>query len=376
MNFFSSSLKCSLKCYRCEKHVSFQNKITNVKVNKKSYSKIELDSGHIFADSDLNRYYIYCSQCIDVIRTEYGNKKYHIEDYLNQLDNLNKERNTLLQENNDLKKDSSNLKLIISKNEADINNLQQDLLISEEKYKNILFNKDSLQLQICKDKNELQKIIDLNKTLHENINDLINSNLELKFSIEVYKKEIENLQQNYSTLNDMNTDLKKQFFLIPTNESQLSEISDSKLMISNLEDLENGWSYNFSQNYQQESINDLVSIGIIGIKQKGKTYLLSKLLDLKNPVHNTSTKGISTVIPKKLNQSVLFIDSEGSQSLINLYNKENLNNDGEMDLENKMFKEKFIDSFIISYSQIILMVVGSLTYSEQKKINKIWKESF
>ena len=122
-------------------------------------------------------------------------------------------------------------------------------------------------------------------------------------------------------------------------------------------------------------------IGVLGVSNVGKTFILKQLINKKDE-DIPKTKGISIIYPEK-NTDNLFvcIDSQGSEEPIIDQKKEKeeiykLNGTQRKDLVKKLSKDKkcieiFIQDFIIEKSNILIVVVDQLTFSEQKLINRL-----
>ena len=126
-----------------------------------------------------------------------------------------------------------------------------------------------------------------------------------------------------------------------------------------------------------------IVIGVIGLGNVGKSYLLSLFTGDELPTGDSvHTKGISIKKKKKL----IILDSEGVEAPLtksniseDLFPKENLLNkdinesDGLIQTiaKDKKAVELFIQDFIIEKSSILFIVVGQLTLTEQKLINRI-----
>lgn len=139
-------------------------------------------------------------------------------------------------------------------------------------------------------------------------------------------------------------------------------------------------------------------IGIIGNKGVGKSYILSELFgfpEINSPFYTNNQITIKLKERKNKINYILF-DSNGLDNPIlnkKLYNNE-INNDNKNvdnkkekgndigDLKNsleeseldKKLTEKFIISFIVDYSDILIAVAGILKYSEQKMLKNIMEE--
>ena len=136
---------------------------------------------------------------------------------------------------------------------------------------------------------------------------------------------------------------------------------------------------------------ELIKIGIVGNMNKGKSFILSKLSKILLPSGaSINTKGISVIYPKleeESNKKFILLDSAGLETPIlkndSSEEEEEQNNKEAENSEDKKFREKardilitesFLQNFIIVNSDILLLVVDILNYSEQKLINKIKDE--
>ena len=133
--------------------------------------------------------------------------------------------------------------------------------------------------------------------------------------------------------------------------------------------------------------DNLIVIGVIGLGNVGKSYLLSLFTGEELPTGDSiHTKGISIKKKKKL----IILDSEGVEAPLtksnisqDLYPKENLVNkeinesDGLIQTiaQDKKAVELFIQDFIIEKSNILFIVVGQLTLTEQQLIYRIVKQT-
>ena len=182
------------------------------------------------------------------------------------------------------------------------------------------------------------------------------------------------------------------------------------------------------ENYNKFKTQPVVKIGVIGNSNKGKSFILSKLSKIKLPSGaSIRTEGLSIKYPEikdNPNRKIVLLDSAGletpvlyeeikkefdddiskdsiSESTtneeelndknINLEINENdncnvINNNKKIDPNDfgeQLFKEKsrekimtelFLQNYIMHNSDILILVVGILTYSEQKLINRIKTE--
>ena len=127
-------------------------------------------------------------------------------------------------------------------------------------------------------------------------------------------------------------------------------------------------------------------VGVLGVSGVGKTFILKKLLDKKGDIK--ATKGISVFYPEITDKDKLFVclDSQGSEEpiidekksideIFNLSEEERKKIVKDLS-KDKKFTEIFIQDFIINKSNILIVVVDQLTFSEQKLINRLRELNF
>ena len=170
---------------------------------------------------------------------------------------------------------------------------------------------------------------------------------------------------------------------------------DIVIDIENFEDLKNnGWkivtseegiqkyqyfkdvSYNNNDIYEKEK-KKLNRIGILGGGNVGKTFILHKLLG-KQYNDKIKTRGISVIYPEReekdklfvcldtcntLNTS-LFVKNLSNEEVFNLSDKERSNYKKDL-IKDKIFRNIFIEDFIIEKANILIFVLDQLTIKEQ-----------
>ena len=148
---------------------------------------------------------------------------------------------------------------------------------------------------------------------------------------------------------------------------------------------EKKWNY-FSNTGDNEPDKQLNRIGILGASGVGKTFILGKLIKKDDLIKNKiETKGISLIYPEiGSDKSFVCIDSQGSEEpIIGKMEKEEifkLTDQVKKELiktssKDKKFIEIFIQDFIIDKSNILIVVVDQLKFSEQKLINRLINHS-
>ena len=137
-------------------------------------------------------------------------------------------------------------------------------------------------------------------------------------------------------------------------------------------------------NYNNQKMKDSTVIGAIGNLNVGKTYILSKITGYYELPSGLRTKGISVKYPTIYGCNLIALDSAGSEAPFLVNEEFNLDFKNKRQDEfieyvsDKKITEKFLQNFILFSSNILIIVVGQLTYSDQKLINRIkgevWKQ--
>ena len=183
-----------------------------------------------------------------------------------------------------------------------------------------------------------------------------------------------------------------------------TDFYDIIININSIKDICKGWeikmSENAKKNYQQFKEVKNLKIGVIGNANKGKSFLLSKISDHTLPSGTSiRTEGLSVKYlefdSKQEGKKIVLLDSAGLETPVlkeefnevkivnSILENDNKNKDDKDKKQNIYFKEKsreklitelFLQNYIINYSDILIIVVGILTYSEQKLLNKIKNE--
>ena len=153
-----------------------------------------------------------------------------------------------------------------------------------------------------------------------------------------------------------------------------------------------GWDILYSKDfdYDQRTKEELVRIGVLGNGNSGKSFILSKLTNFKVPSgFSIKTEGISLKYPDmktKDGKGMVIIDSAGFEtpllesfdckldSLSNLDAKEAKSKINDL-AKDRAILEVFILKYVLEYSDIIIAVVGQLTYSEQQLLLRMKREN-
>ena len=186
--------------------------------------------------------------------------------------------------------------------------------------------------------------------------------------------------------------------LIRANKVDPKKFYDVIIYISSITEIIKGWNIKYREEFDKSILDKkIVKIGVIGNSNKGKSFILSKLSGINFPSGtDIKTEGLSIKYPdlnKNTNKNIVLLDSAGLETPvlkenslnprnIDIYQKkEQANVDEEKNSENdllfrkksreKIITESFLQNFIINNSDILIIVVGILSYSEQKLLNKI-----
>jgi len=156
--------------------------------------------------------------------------------------------------------------------------------------------------------------------------------------------------------------------------------------IDSIKNINKGWKIEMNQigkqNYQNNKNEKLIKIGVIGNANTGKSFLLSKISKMVLPSGmSIKTEGLSIKYPDLnlfKNRRIVLLDSAGLDYPV-LISDENQNSINKIDLFKEKFREKlitelFLQNYIMHYSDILIIVVDSLSFSEQKLLMKIKKE--
>ena len=160
-----------------------------------------------------------------------------------------------------------------------------------------------------------------------------------------------------------------------------------------------GWSILYNEGrkeiYKKIISEQTMKIGVLGLNNVGKSYLLSKIVKVDIPTgYSIETKGISIKYSEEnegAEKSICILDSAGFETPLIKNENKNENNNKEKKSENgnelendlkydyftnelsrdKAQTERFIEQLIISLSDMLIIVIGKLTRTEQRLISRI-----
>ena len=203
-----------------------------------------------------------------------------------------------------------------------------------------------------------------------------------------FDEEYENIKDIKSKLEKEQSNWEKQF-KVDVKNKDATKYYDVIICIDSIIGIESGWKVRSNQIGKQlyEKMKDtpIVKIGVVGLRNKGKSWLLQKFLKKTLPKGTSiKTEGLSIKYPNEedmnKNRHYILLDSAGSEVPLLDYDKNIKNLKKEEALiqleriaKDKTLTELFLQRFIISSSDMLLLVVGVLTYPEQKLLNRIQK---
>ena len=383
----------------------------------------------------------------------FKNKEKQIENYKKENDELKVNIKEYQDKNKNLKND---LEKQIKNSQKEINELKVNLKSSElenseiknkinkkekeiEAYKNIKskeLENSEIKNRINEQEKEIETYKNENNQLKEKLKLNEKENCELKNLNDELKKKIEEQNNNFSgILREFEKNSKSKELLIQTkNELKNKENENEKLkktyedLLNNMstkkEYLENelqnfydvvieidsinklkksGWKINYNdarkEVYNKIIEQETIKIGVLGLNNVGKSFILSLISGIKNIPTGWSieTKGISikyTEGEKTGDNNICLLDSAGFETPLLLEDIEEENNEKKKNNKNEEIQdeinknisiierlseisrdksqtERFIEELIISLSDMLILVVGKLTRREQNLISRI-----
>ena len=339
------SFSYNIHIFRKVNIISLKNNIFEFYKSKDS-NTLYLSLSKIRQDCNCNKYLYFKSKkdIFDNFVNSYKNLEIQKEDEV-------KKFNQLKQENIDIQNQLSSLKTENTNQKNEINALEKNKRNMDKKNK-------LLEVAVNGD---YDKIVFLNK------HGIIGNTLKMKENtIKIDPK------TNQFIGNETSTD--KKFI----------DFYDVIVHINSIKALNTGWKVeinpNGKQNYEQFKNQGILKIGVIGNSNKGKSFLLSKISKIDLPSGTSiRTEGLSIKYPNLEgfeNRKIVLLDSAGLETPV-LQLETTVNDKKKFFKEQsreKLITELFLQNYIINNSNVLIAVVGILTYSEQKLIMKIKKE--
>lgn len=193
--------------------------------------------------------------------------------------------------------------------------------------------------------------------------------------------------------------------------------------VNSLEYLPNGWDVKYSEagidRYNEYKTKLGCVVGVLGLINKGKSFLLQKVTGIDLPCgYNVRTEGLSVKYPDMRDKNIIILDTVGMNNSLKesnyynpdekmkeieeeeeeekryekeekgMYEKEDMSEERiewkkkqeeeeknmkviERFAKDKQITELFLQKFVMKYSNIILLVVDQISYTEQIMIDRI-----
>jgi hypothetical protein len=230
--------------------------------------------------------------------------------------------------------------------------------------------------------------------LIKNVRELTSDNKKLKYiESEIQKKTKENVDLRKENENLLNTNYTRKEFI---GLEDLKDFYDVVIQIDSINTLtKTGWKIDFNEKrkdvYEKVIKEESLKIGVLGLNNIGKTFILGLLSGCKDMPSGWSveTKGISikyTEGEKDSEKGICLLDSAGIETPlldVDIHEKGQDEIIQDADKYNSFVKkldeiakdkgqtERFIEELIISLSDMLILVVGKLTRREQNFITRI-----
>ena len=252
-------------------------------------------------------------------------------------------------------------------NSKDNKNSNKNIEILLEEFKQLNPLKE-IQKKCFKENEDLKN---KNKIHEENEKKKDEEIRKLKMEIEELKQKM-NVQKN--EIKKLETERNKYENIAEKNnlEKDPLEFYDIIININSIQNIKrDGW--DIFMNEKGKKISDSkkkeerLVIGVMGNRNKGKSFMLQALSGAVLLTGTTvNTIGLSI---KYLENKYVLLDCAGSESplLGESANMLEISRD-------KLFTEAFLETYILRKSNVLLLVIGILSFSEQKLINKICKD--
>lgn len=221
--------------------------------------------------------------------------------------------------------------------------------------------------------------------------------------IERMKKKLEELEKSEAEWKEKNkqwVEQQKKYETITEGTSgrfhkirnQLETFYDIIVDIDSLKNMKKGWKIKYNvegrKHYEIMKDKEKLIVGVVGNRNRGKSFVLSKLSKETLPDGTSiKTEGISIKYPRMTDDNpaeYVLIDSAGFENA--LLETDEFKQDNSITKEkalvslkdiasDKTLTEYFLQNFIIQKSNILMVVIGILSYPEQKLLNRIKTEN-
>ena len=345
----------------------------------------------------LSNYYLIKNEYKGIVYI--GNEK-EIRDYLfsemtkfnNLYDNEKSKNNSLENEKRQKIRQINDLSSNINKLNDKIENLKSEKLKGNETIRAL--NEKIHQITI---QNE-EKITKLNKKTIDLKNEIQNKQIQIDSEKKKLEQKIEKTCFENLKLKEQNNELNKKNstfnnFGIRYNTNNGEGDYDIILCVDSIRNLTNeGWKIKYNKKegkkiYEEYKKNPTIVVGVVGNGNKGKSFLLKKLSQYNIPMgFNVKTEGLSIIYGKTGKKNLAVLDSAGQETPLLIQREKGKaeegdkkdNNKEQLEFEeysrDKLITEFYIQQFILWKSNIIILLVGSITLSEQKLYARVKSE--
>ena len=287
----------------------------------------------------------------------------------------------------------SNLKLYINNNEGkcahtEINKLLYSKFYIDSKYQKIITDLKKQILSknkiIADNTKKIEEIEKKNMLLIQGVNGNVET-LEFLERMNVVPKKSDNNGNGIVQNKNYNVLQIKQNIMLNNEKPKFADFYDVIVHIDSIKDINKGWNIEMNRRgekkYNEFKNKPLLKIGIIGNANKGKSFLLSKIAKVKLPSGMCiKTEGLSIKYPDPSvfkNKTIALLDSAGLETPVLVSPLDSEKDKNELFREKsreKLITELFLQNYIINNSDILIVVVDSLSFSEQKLLMKVKKE--
>ena len=289
-----------------------------------------------------------------------------------------------------------NLETQKRKRENTIQMLEQKNSSQSNEINNLKIDKDKQDKDILELKNKINDIKSSNQVEVDRLNKkkemlemAINGNLTAINELKSIGYEGDNLNSKANNISvDPNSNKISGNENGVFNTDKFIDFYDVIIGIKSIKDINKGWEVKMSKKAEEEyetyKSQEVIKVGVIGNSNKGKSFLLSRISKIHLPSGTSiRTEGLSIKYPELeefKDRKIALLDSAGLETPVMKIKEEN-NKDKLTPKEyfkeksrEKIITELFLQNYIINNSDVLIIVVGILTYSEQKLINRIKNE--
>ena len=199
-------------------------------------------------------------------------------------------------------------------------------------------------------------------------------------------KYYQNIKIQYDNISKINENERPKEEILKT---PAEEFYDAIVDINSIKSLKSlGWKIAYNkerkERYQQMISEETIKMGVLGLNNVGKTFILSKIANAELPSgYSLETKGISIKYSERDKgeaKGLCILDSAGfetplikeeieEQKDMKEINNNEFENNLQYGIEDDLSKdkaqmEKFIEHLIISLSDMIILVIGKMTRTE------------